>query len=274
MRRSGRKERPSPGYVLLCIVVFILAVTIRACKHGVHRDIARLFQSRPGARRQPVEAVPIEGVKKGDIVLARDPRTGRRITARVAARTVRQVSQLRVLDLQPVDGGSPVLVRTTDDHRFWVPSKSTWVPAAQLAPGTLLGTGARATYRVRANRRERLDRPVAVYNLVVPGAHSYYLAVAGKPAILVHNLDCLPPPIDSKRPVGPRPSGQDMPPQHFASAPAAPWIQVPLSTAGRSAGEEDPEMPPRTSLRHAIQQALDLLGGLSGDRREQLPGTW
>ena len=136
---------------------------------------------------------PIEQVRPGDQVLAYDPGQRREVTALVRAVTRRRVRRLRRLRFQGLQGRPIVQVDTTDDHPFWTRERK-WVPAAQLRPGTVVEAPGRASFVVTWN--EAVERPegVDVYNLTVAVAHNYYLAVGGKPALLVHNVNCVPLP--------------------------------------------------------------------------------
>lgn len=268
-------QRRSPGYILACVLLFVVCVVLRTCKHGRLDDLIRLFQPPPGASSLRVRAVPIEAVKPGDRVLARDPRSGRTVVAKVAARTRREVRILRVLELSSLEDGTLVIVRTTDDHRFWVPRLRTWVPAGRLRKGDLVGTGELPAYRVLSTRTEQLEEPVPVFNLVVPEVHSYFLVAGGKPTILVHNLDCIPPPIDSGswRYVQPAPASDVLPPLDPPPVLYPPPVGEFRTATNPAVPHTDRASQVRRSLEESAQKAIELIGRLlSGEAtREDSP---
>ncbi len=244
--------------VILLAFLVIRGLTSRTAP----RQRAQPKPDRP-APKVAIKVKPIEQVVPGDRVLAYDPRQEREIVARVKAVTRRRVQHLRRLKLQSERGHRSVEIYTTDDHPFWTKAHR-WVPAAELRPGTILEAPGRAIYVVTLN--ERIERPegVDVYNLVVEVAHTYYLAIGGQPSVLVHNLDCVPPP---------EPGGWQV---RFGLGPTARGARPVSGTnvAGKTAvkhqeppltGPFAPRLPENAPSPRALQQQLERFGNTSAE---------
>ncbi|MEO8585038.1 MAG: polymorphic toxin-type HINT domain-containing protein [Acidobacteriota bacterium] len=118
---------------------------------------------------------PIEAIEPGDRVVAYDP-----ATATTAFDEV-QAGFLRLADRSVVVTVAGEQIQTTEEHPFFVVGKD-WVRAEQLQAGDRLLTITGKWLPV-----ERIDireTPMAVFNLMVAEAHTYY---AGKSQVLVHN---------------------------------------------------------------------------------------
>ena len=121
--------------------------------------------------------------------MARGEHGGEVGPATVAQTFVRSGDHLRLLTLATPNGTD--VVRTTDEHPFWV-SERGWIDAEDLRVGDeLVGLDCSPAAWVQAT--ERVDRPagVALYNFEVAGRHTYFVAPpdARGPPVLVHNAD-------------------------------------------------------------------------------------
>ncbi|HWH01370.1 MAG TPA: Hint domain-containing protein, partial [Pilimelia sp.] len=126
----------------------------------------------------------ISEVKKGDLVLAGDPRAKRVGKRRVLATWV-HLDQLGRLHL--ADGRSIV---TTEDHPFWNETDQQWQRADALDAGDLLLAADASTVRVGGFSRAAM-RMRPAHNLTVQDLHTYYVVAENTP-VLVHNTgpDC------------------------------------------------------------------------------------
>jgi pretoxin HINT domain-containing protein len=128
-------------------------------------------------------ARPIEQIKQGDRVLAKDPVSGTLAAKRVTRTFVREVNETLVLTL--ADGQR---IETTANHPFFVEGQG-FVPAGRLGIGTLIVT--RAGPAVKLVKAEKKVGQTKVYNLEVDGFHSYFVGTGGT-ALWVHNAPCNP----------------------------------------------------------------------------------
>jgi len=123
---------------------------------------------------------PIESVRIGDRVWARDMRTGA-VALRPVLSTYR-TPHVPVIDLElSASHGASELIAVTHAHLFWVEDKG-WVRADALAAEPLWSTEA----RLSANLLREEPAPTTVYNLEVSEFHSYFV---GHGHVLVHNGD-------------------------------------------------------------------------------------
>ncbi len=134
---------------------------------------------------------PIEEVKAGDRVLARDEVTGATGAQTVEEAFAHVAASSVVLHL---DSGETV--ETTDEHPFYVAATG-FVPAGRLAVGNAIVTRAGPPAVVVAIEHRR--RPLEVHNLRVEGAHTYFVGLSGG-GVWVHNQAC--PPASGGRPAG------------------------------------------------------------------------
>jgi hypothetical protein len=124
--------------------------------------------------------IAVDQIKVGDLVLAKNPRTGELKFAPVLATTTRPPELLFKLKLKNET------VRATGGHPFWVSGKG-WVRARLLQPGLGLHA-ARGVTIVDAIEEE--SEATTTYNLVVDDYHSYFV---GKNLLLSHdNTACDP----------------------------------------------------------------------------------
>jgi hypothetical protein len=137
--------------------------------------------------------VPIEQVKAGDYVVARDEQTGMVQFAEVSGTIETPVAALLNITVRHSDG-SIETIHTTDEHPFWVQSASSitrqshdrsgaWRRADELAPGDIVGTLlGHAAVLVTAFTSQRQ----VVFNLTVKDLGTYHVGADG---VLVHNCD-------------------------------------------------------------------------------------
>jgi hypothetical protein len=137
---------------------------------------------------------PIEKVRKGDLVLARDQKTGRTQLRPVLRTTVRQVA--KVLAISLADAKTRKVVETitaSREHPFYVRGKG-FVPAGGLAVGNAIVTRAGPALIVKSIKWNRRPEGYKVYNFVVEDDHSYFVGRASG-GVWVHNpVWCSPDP--------------------------------------------------------------------------------
>jgi pretoxin HINT domain-containing protein len=125
----------------------------------------------------------IEQVRRGDLVQARDPSTGRVVTGRATRTFVREVDHTVVLTLPTGER-----IETTETHPFFVEGRG-WVQAGQLGIGTQIVT--RAGPGLAIAGIERRWQAARVYNFEVEGLHCYFVGSGGG-GLCVHNWPCDP----------------------------------------------------------------------------------
>lgn len=125
--------------------------------------------------------IPIEEIRRGDLVLSQHPRTAELTYRPVLERTVREEAETHrvVLDRDSFTA--------TSGHRFWVVGEG-WVKTRDLRPGHALFTADGETRILRVESAE----PAPTYNLVVPGFNTYFV---GPARILSHDVT-IPTPVD------------------------------------------------------------------------------
>ncbi|WP_346776077.1 polymorphic toxin-type HINT domain-containing protein [Micromonospora sp. HNM0581] len=128
----------------------------------------------------------IEDVKKDDLVLATDPRSGR-TAAKPVNGTIYGIGEKRLVDLTfDLDGagdGDGMLTATTN-HPFWAPDSNAWVDAGSLTPGQWVHTSSGIRVKVAAIAARTAS--AEVYNLSVADFQTFYVVV-GDTSVLVHN---------------------------------------------------------------------------------------
>ena len=118
---------------------------------------------------------PIEELEPGDLVWASDPGTGSVSLVEVLECYRRTSDHLLILTV------GDDRIETTSEHPFWVVDEG-WTKAGQIEEGDLLRTldGGELSVTNVAYQQG----PVAVYNLHVAGAHTYFVS---SEKVLVHN---------------------------------------------------------------------------------------
>ena len=134
----------------------------------------------------------IEDIQAGDLVLARDEH-GSAIGLKPVKDTSQRVSHhLRHLTFETPDGTQQTL-STTDEHPFWSVTAEEFVEAGSLIVGHSVVGPTGETQTLVSSAREEFPDGVPVFNFQVTDYHTYFVAAsADKPAMLVHNADCIP----------------------------------------------------------------------------------
>jgi len=135
---------------------------------------------------------PIERVSKGNLVLARDEKTGRTQVRRVLRTTVRHVDKVLTVALADAKTHKVVeRITATREHPFYVRRKG-FTPAGGLAVGNAIVTRAGPALVVQSVTWRRRAEGYTVHNFVVEDDHSYFVGTHGGGA-WVHNGegDCL-----------------------------------------------------------------------------------
>ncbi|UXI70358.1 RHS repeat-associated core domain-containing protein [Tahibacter amnicola] len=124
--------------------------------------------------------VPIENVKVGQLVYARDPKTGETALKPVTQLINTKPKPLYQLTIRGADG-SVEQMEATGDHPYWVPERG-WVNVEDMEAGlafTDLDKG-----QLLLEKVELLDRIEKTYNFSVADFHTYF---AGEKKVFVHN---------------------------------------------------------------------------------------
>ncbi len=131
----------------------------------------------------PDGLVPIESIKVGDLVLAKNQQTSE-IAAKPVTDLVRpDPKPLYRLDLTDA-GGEAEAFHATDDHPWKVEGKG-WVDTLNLKPGDRIDTGSGADMVVSA--LTITGRVETTYNLTIANWHTF---LVGEDGAVVHNIDC------------------------------------------------------------------------------------
>jgi hypothetical protein len=142
--------------------------------------------------------MPIEDVREGDLVVARDDATGE-LVARPVTQLFRNTSDHLRQVTYATAAGVTRTIATTDEHPFWT-EEDGWKPSKDLETSDELQQIDGETAILLTTLRAEEPNGVAVYNFEVEGAHNYFVASAntirGPPegvfdAVLVHNK-CAP----------------------------------------------------------------------------------
>lgn len=134
----------------------------------------------------------IEDVQVGDLVLARDQNdeTGELALQEVTRVYSRQTDHLRIITYIDENGQAEV-IRTTDEHPFWVEGRG-WTPAGELTAGMVLGDPdgpGGGTLTVVSSIREEHPEGITVYNFELASGHTYFVEDGSDAAVWawVHN---------------------------------------------------------------------------------------
>lgn len=131
---------------------------------------------------------PIEKIRKGELVLARNERSGKTTIRRVLKTYVRHTDL--VLTVSLADAKTHKVVQklmATREHPFYVRGKG-FTPAGGLAVGNAIVTRAGPALMVQSVSWHRRATGYTVYNLKVEDDHSYFAGTAGG-GTWVHNAD-------------------------------------------------------------------------------------
>lgn len=162
--------------------------------------------------------VPIEDVKEGDEVLAKDASTGKEEYKRVIALILPHQDHL--IDLR-IEGESNPL-RPSLSHPFWVEhgdQQAGWRRAEQIGIGDRVETIQGQWRRVVAVAPE--SGTATVYNFTVANDHDYFV---GETGFLVHNQNCgCGPPFSSKAPWLTQPGVRVLEGQYWNDFRWEPW---------------------------------------------------
>ncbi|MBN4049905.1 hypothetical protein JYT84_00595 [bacterium AH-315-M10] len=167
-------------------------------------------------------AKEIERIVRGDLVLSRDPETGRRGYKRVLQAFVTHPTKLIHLRYRSsprsrrvrrkatrtfssssgepsgLDGDDEGELVGTHEHPFWSVSRQAWIPMGDLEPGEtlLLASGMQARVVQSWVQHALRGQRFTTYNFEVEDWHTYFVAPAerGGPAqfTLVHNTGAIP----------------------------------------------------------------------------------
>ena len=131
--------------------------------------------------------VPIEQIKVGDEVIARDQRTGKSELKPVTDLIPKHQGTLVELRIE----GEPRVLRPSVAHPFWTRFNDSdsghWITAANLRPGELVETIDGNWRKIESVTHDSGEEPV--YNFTVAKDHDYFV---GETGFLVHNAGNCP----------------------------------------------------------------------------------
>lgn len=123
----------------------------------------------------------ISSVRKGDLVMARNPRTGELKKLRVTA-LIGSYESKDWTDVKLVNGET---IHATAIHPFWSQDRKAWVEAQDLRDSErLLDSSGNELVLAKISTKTLFKRS---YNLTIAGYHTYF---AGDSKIWVHNTSC------------------------------------------------------------------------------------
>lgn len=128
---------------------------------------------------------PIETVKAGEYVIARNEQTGKTSVRRVLKTTIKHTHVTVSVTLADKSGQTVETITASREHPFYVDGKG-FVPAGGLAIGNSIVTRAGPSLVVKAIQWNRRAEGYAVYNFVVEEEHTYFVGLANGGA-WVHN---------------------------------------------------------------------------------------
>ncbi len=152
---------------------------------------------------------PIEEIRTGDFVLARDEESGEVAPHRVTETFVTPNMPIVEVRVRETPGE---VIRATPGHRFWTLDRA-WVEASTLVAGEVLLDSAGEALHVESTKAE--PETHTVFNLEVDHVHTYFV---GASRVWVHN---------------PAPGS-------CGGAPGGPASPPPIITTGTSSGGVDP----------------------------------
>jgi Pretoxin HINT domain len=135
----------------------------------------------------------IDALRPGDVVLAKSELNGEVAWKRVLQAFQTTSDHLQVLTIRSADGASSQVLKTTDEHPFWVAGRG-WVSAGQLSPGMKLIQADGGLAIVQAAIREDHPNGMPVYNIKVEDYQTYFVAQPDleAPPVWVHNACKIP----------------------------------------------------------------------------------
>ena len=134
---------------------------------------------------------PVEQVKAGEFVIARNEQTGKTEYKKVLQTHERTVDLVLAVTLTDAKTGEvKETITATRDHPFYVEGKG-FVPAGALAIGNSIVTRAGPALVVKSVEWKRQADGYEVYNFVVDDLHTYFVGNTSGGA-WVHNPICIP----------------------------------------------------------------------------------
>src|SRR5262249_7034686 len=129
---------------------------------------------------------PIQDIRTGDWVLARDPDDEAQPARphQVLLATTNRTHRLVEIAVRGPTG-DVATIEATGEHPFWTRSAG-WIAAAELKPGDALVDKGGDTVRVTATALLSVDS--TTHNLNVDGTHTFFVVADGI-SLLVHNVD-------------------------------------------------------------------------------------
>ncbi len=119
----------------------------------------------------------IENIKVGELVLAKNLKTGEQNYREVISTFVVDTYQLIVIK---INGKT---IETTSEHPFWTQNRG-WIKAGELLEEDILEDSEGNELEIEEISIVQLDNPIKVYNFEVADYHTYYVSDNG---VLVHN---------------------------------------------------------------------------------------
>ena len=182
------KERELEGRITMLAAVFVVPEDPEAAAGEIENLASELDQAlkaggcfvagTPVLTRSGLR--PIESLRTGDTVLARNEKTGQ-VSYRRVLRTIQHDDKQTLLITVRSSTGAEETLEATPNHRFWT-TGSAWTRADGLSVGSHLINPQGAPLTVVAVAPGKAG--TTVYNIEVDEFHSYYV---GTSPVLVHN---------------------------------------------------------------------------------------
>ena len=132
---------------------------------------------------------PVEQVKAGEYVIARNEQTGKTEYKKVLRTTIKQADVVVAVTLADAKTGeAKETITASREHPFYVDGKG-FVPAGALAIGNSIVTRAGPVLVVKSVEWKRQTEGFSVYNFAVDDLHTYFVGNTLGGA-WVHNVDC------------------------------------------------------------------------------------
>lgn len=152
----------------------------KADNPGTSCKLANSFTGKTRVVMADGSRKPISAVRKGDVVKAMDPATGK-VSKRKVTGTIATKGDKALVELRLADGGR---ISATTGHPVWDQATKRWVDAGQLKGGDLVRTQQGRVVAVGSVEARMTN--TSVYNLSVDVDHTY-LVDTGTSTALVHN---------------------------------------------------------------------------------------
>ncbi|MDA1055681.1 MAG: Hint domain-containing protein [Planctomycetota bacterium] len=157
----------------------------------------------PSTGRPTYETRPIESLRRGDLVLARDEH-GQRIRLQPVEAVLEVTTDSLIHLTFETSSGRRATITSTPQHPIWIEEREAFVGANTIQPGEHTTGPCGDRCKFVSSRTEEFTQAHPVYNLTVSEAHTFFVTDADVTLVaLVHNTDeCVPGKSKSDAPKG------------------------------------------------------------------------